>query len=68
MIRNLLDAARRNGSRVTFLEVRLSNARAYNLYQSMGFVEVGIRKEYYPAMDGREDAMILAYDLSAGDE
>ena len=68
LILHLLDIGRRNGSRIAFLEVRLSNASAYNLYQSLGFTEVGIRKDYYPAEDGREDAMILAYDLDAEQE
>jgi ribosomal-protein-alanine N-acetyltransferase len=63
LILHLLDVARRNGARIAFLEVRLSNASAYHLYQSLGFAEVGIRKDYYPAENGREDAMILAYDL-----
>jgi [ribosomal protein S18]-alanine N-acetyltransferase len=63
LILHLLDVARRNGARIAFLEVRLSNENAYKLYQSLGFAEVGIRKDYYPADNGREDAMILAYDL-----
>ena len=65
LIMHMLDVGRRNGARVAFLEVRLSNASAYNLYQNLGFAEVGIRKDYYPAEGGREDAMILAYDLDA---
>ena len=65
LILHLLEIGRRNGSRIAFLEVRLSNANAYNLYQSLGFAEVGIRKDYYPAEHGREDAMILAFDLDA---
>lgn len=68
LILHLLDIARRNGARIAFLEVRLSNATAYNLYQRLGFVEVGIRKNYYPAQNGREDAMILAYDLDGDPE
>lgn len=63
MITHLVDVGRRNGARVAFLEVRLSNDAAYRLYENLGFTEVGIRKDYYPVEDGREDAMILAYDL-----
>lgn len=42
------------------LEVRESNIIAINLYKSMGFEEIGVRKGYYPAEDGREDAIVLA--------
>ncbi len=63
LVLHLLQVARRNRSRVAFLEVRVSNDVAYRLYQDLGFSEVGIRKDYYPAVHGREDAMILALDL-----
>jgi len=42
------------------LEVRKSNEVAIKLYQSIGFEEIGNRKGYYPAEDGREDAIVLA--------
>ena len=43
------------------LEVRVSNQRAINLYQSVGFKQVGVRKDYYQHDKwGREDAYILA--------
>jgi ribosomal-protein-alanine N-acetyltransferase len=41
-----------------------SNARALGLYHKAGFAEVGTRPGYYPAHDGKEDALILAMDLS----
>jgi ribosomal-protein-alanine N-acetyltransferase len=44
----------------------VSNVAAYRLYTGLGFDEVGVRKNYYPARHGREDAIILARDLSAG--
>lgn len=47
-----------------FLEVRPSNATAIALYESVGFVEVGTRKDYYRSRDGREDAIILARELT----
>ena len=44
-----------------FLEVRVSNERAINLYQSVGFKQVGVRKDYYQHEKwGREDAYVLA--------
>jgi ribosomal-protein-alanine N-acetyltransferase len=47
------------------LEVRGSNTRARGLYLRRGFVDVGLRRGYYPAAQGREDALVmsLAMDL-----
>ena len=60
----LLDIARYKNVRAALLEVRASNTAAYHLYMKLGFDEVGVRKNYYPARGGREDAIILARDLS----
>jgi ribosomal protein S18 acetylase RimI-like enzyme len=49
----------------TFLEVRPSNLHAIALYQSVGFVQVGVRKGYYQAVGGREDALVLKLVLVA---
>lgn len=46
-----------------WLEVRASNTRAIALYESLGFNEVSVRRNYYPAPDGREDAIIMALPL-----
>ena len=46
-----------------YLEVRASNASAIALYQAAGFVEVGIRPNYYPAVKGQEDAILMAMEL-----
>ncbi len=46
-----------------WLEVRASNARAIALYESLGFNEVSIRRNYYPAAQGREDAIMMALPL-----
>jgi len=46
-----------------FLEVRASNTSAYQLYVKNDFDEIGIRKNYYPSEDGREDAILLARAL-----
>ena len=53
------------GALVMFLEVRPSNEIARRLYESLGFDEVGLRKRYYPAANGREDARVLALRLDA---
>jgi ribosomal-protein-alanine N-acetyltransferase len=42
-----------------WLEVRPSNVPARALYAREGFVEIGLRKNYYPAPDGREDALVM---------
>jgi len=47
-----------------FLEVRISNQHAIDLYFSEGFNEVGIRPNYYPANKGREDALLMTLELS----
>lgn len=55
--------ARRHGADTLLLEVRPSNLAALKLYRNTGFNEVGTRKGYYPAEQGREDALILALAL-----
>lgn len=60
MLRGLIDWARQHEAQNAFLEVRPSNRVAFNLYLSEGFNEVGVRKGYYPAYRGREDALVMA--------
>jgi ribosomal-protein-alanine N-acetyltransferase len=55
----LLDRARSAGMHEAFLEVRPSNVAAARLYHSLGFEQVGIRRGYYQASVGREDASVL---------
>lgn len=57
---HLISLARHHEAEVIFLEVRQSNAAALELYRKMEFNELGFRKDYYPAAEGREDALILA--------
>jgi ribosomal-protein-alanine N-acetyltransferase len=63
MMKLLLERARQAGMGEVFLEVRPSNMHAIALYQSLGFIEVGRRKAYYQAADGREDALVLKLQL-----
>lgn len=57
----LLDEARQRQCRIAFLEVRVSNKRAFSLYHDLGFNEIAVRKRYYPARGGRrENALVLA--------
>jgi ribosomal-protein-alanine N-acetyltransferase len=60
LLRHLVSVARRHDAEVIFLEVRPSNSTARALYDDEGFNELGSRRDYYPAGDGREDAIILA--------
>lgn len=50
-----------------FLEVRPSNIAALRLYSQQGFNEMGLRKHYYPAQQGREDAVLMGKTLFNGD-
>ncbi len=54
----LLGRARRAGMLHSFLEVRPSNSAAIALYESMGFERIGLRRGYYQAEGGREDAIV----------
>ena len=55
--------ARRHGAKVLFLEVRPSNEVGQRLYTGYGFKQVGVRRSYYPAHRGREDALVLSLSL-----
>jgi ribosomal-protein-alanine N-acetyltransferase len=63
LLRRLLALARSKGADTAFLEVRVSNLLARALYGSEGFCEIGERRGYYPARNGREDAVVLARTL-----
>lgn len=60
---DMLKIAGQSRTHMAFLEVRISNRRAHALYQHLGFNEIGVRKNYYPARWGREDAYVLAKTL-----
>ena len=51
------------GATCMFLEVRESNVAAISLYESLGFCETGRRRGYYPAPQGREDALLYSIEL-----
>jgi ribosomal-protein-alanine N-acetyltransferase len=55
--------ARELGAMQMYLEVRASNNAAKYLYYRAGFNEVGLRKNYYQAKKGREDAVVFAKEL-----
>lgn len=62
-IEHLVDIARSKGASVIMLEVRPSNVLAINCYSATGFNEIGCRKNYYPAADGKEDALLFAREI-----
>ncbi len=51
------------GAQQLFLEVRPTNAGAKALYSRFGFRQVAVRRDYYPAHGGREDALVLTRAL-----
>ena len=63
LVEHLLERARKVEALTIFLEVRPSNVAACELYDKLGFNEVGIRENYYPSNVGREDAVVLAKEL-----
>ena len=64
MLNEMIQYAVSDNAGTMYLEVRISNKPAIQLYHQRGFNELGIRNNYYPAETGREDALILALDLS----
>ncbi len=66
VLAHLLARARAAGMLEAFLEVRPTNTAAIRLYQAAGFEQVGIRRGYYQAPNGREDAAVLKLDLGRG--
>lgn len=46
-----------------FLEVRISNTAAQQLYKNTGFTAFGIRKNYYPTATGKEDAQLFTLEM-----
>lgn len=63
ILNHLIMMAKREGTEAIILEVRVSNLSAIELYRQLGFSEVGIRKNYYPKENGREDGLIFVYDV-----
>ena len=63
LLHEVVALARAEQATSIFLEVRPSNAPARALYARNGFRQIGMRRQYYPAASGREDALVLAIDL-----
>lgn len=63
LLEHLMERATAAGVNEAFLEVRPSNLSAIRLYERLGFEQIGIRRGYYQAPDGREDAIVLKLEL-----
>ncbi|MBS3785486.1 MAG: ribosomal protein S18-alanine N-acetyltransferase [Gammaproteobacteria bacterium] len=63
LLRRAVERADRLGAESVYLEVRPSNLPAVHLYRTEGFRKVGRRPGYYPCDDGREDALLMRYDV-----
>jgi [ribosomal protein S18]-alanine N-acetyltransferase len=63
LLNYMLERGGAAGMSEAFLEVRPSNTAAIRLYQSIGFEQVGMRRGYYQAVGGREDAAVLKLSL-----
>ena len=63
LINALVAELKNRGSHALMLEVRASNAPAIALYEKLGFLQVGCRKNYY--RNPKEDALILRKEWSS---
>ena len=63
LLREAMRLCAEHGGRRLFLEVRPSNPGAQALYSSFGFQRIAVRRGYYPAQGGREDALVYTLTL-----
>ncbi len=63
LLEHMIAIAKRHDAANMFLEVRPSNISAIALYENIGFNEMAIRRGYYPAHNGREDAVLMGLAL-----
>lgn len=59
LLEHMVQIAQHHKAANLFLEVRPSNISAIALYENMGFCEMAVRRNYYPAHNGREDAVLM---------
>jgi ribosomal-protein-alanine N-acetyltransferase len=59
LLRHFIHIAREQRALTMFLDVRESNHIAARLYKRIGFTQIAKRKDYYPAMGGREDSLVM---------
>ena len=70
LLSQFIEYGEQQSAETLFLEVRESNTRAIKLYESAGFIEMSVRKNYYPSNDaaknGFEDAILMGLSLTLG--
>ena len=59
LLQHFIELAGNQGARFVLLDVRVSNTNAAKLYRRLGFEQIAVRKGYYPAMCGKEDAFVM---------
>ena len=63
LLKELIGRSQDQGRKLIYLEVRSGNERAIRLYRSLGFIDIGVRRDYYPGLVGREDAIVMSLQL-----
>ena len=63
LLKELINRSQDQGQKLIYLEVRSGNERAIRLYRSLGFLDIGVRRDYYPGLVGREDAIVMSLQL-----
>ena len=63
LLEELINRSQDQGQKLIYLEVRSGNERAIRLYRSLGFIDIGVRRDYYPGLVGREDAIVMSLQL-----
>jgi len=64
LLRHAMAVGLAGGATTLLLEVRPSNSKALAMYRHFGFAQIGVRRAYYPAEGGREDALVLTHGLT----
>ena len=63
LLKELINRSQDQDQKLIYLEVRSGNERAIRLYRSLGFIDIGVRRDYYPGLVGREDAIVMSLQL-----
>lgn len=61
LLKHAFTICKENGVTKGFLDVKVSNAPAIELYRKFGYKQIGVRKKYYP--DTKEDALLFRVDF-----
>ena len=61
LLTEVINFAQKNQCEI-FLEVAEKNYIARNLYESFGFKQISVRKNYYKFSDGIQDAVVMKYN------